>query len=203
MLGARRGWGAGPALPPTAPGRGERQWTRKTRVPGLRAHVPRAVASCTANVAEDGGDPGSADTGRPAPGVRRLSPGLPARPAGEALHLKVSRPLGQAPSVLPVRGGGPSLAGGTKPALGRALEPRPSSHRCVRAEGTRRPSEAAHVRGAGRPPRALRVGLELAGAPPRPPARQLLPRLLVLWPGPGDRRETLAPRRLLSCGGRF
>lgn len=96
MLGARRGWGAGPALPPTAPGRGERQWTRKTRVPGLRAHVPRAVASCTANVAEDGGDPGSADTGRPAPGVRRLSPGLPARPAGEALRLKVCRPLGQA-----------------------------------------------------------------------------------------------------------
>lgn len=123
MLGARRGWGAGPALPPTAPGRGERQRTRKTRVPGLRAHVPRAVASCTANVAEDGGDPGSADTGRPAPGVRRLLPGLPARPAGEALRLKVCRPLGQAPSVLPVRGGGPSLAGGTKPALGRALEP--------------------------------------------------------------------------------
>lgn len=169
MLGARRGWGAGPALPPTAPGRGERQ--RKTRVPGLRAHVPRAVASCTANVAEDGGDPGSADTGRPAPGVRRLSPGLPARPAGEALRLKVCRPLGQAPSVLPVRGGGPSLAGGTKPALGRALEPprapvgpRPIGASGPRQRGTRRKQPACGVLGA----RLARSGWDWSWPGPRP-----------------------------------
>lgn len=171
MLGARRGWGAGPALPPTAPGRGERQRTRKTRVPGLRAHVPRAVASCTANVAEDGGDPGSADTGRPAPGVRRLSPGLPARPAGEALRLKVCRPLGQAPSVLPVRGGGPSLAGGTKPALGRALEPprapvgpHPMGASGPRERGARRKQPTCGVLGA----RLARSGWDWSWLGPRP-----------------------------------
>lgn len=144
-----------------------------------------------------------------------------ASPWGEAALAWAARPPGRGgspPQGVPSSGTGSQRVAGERrgtisgrrnlasagPGPGAAPSPRrPSSHRCVRAEGTRRPSEAAHVRGAGRPPHALRVGLELAGAPPRPPARQLLPRLLVLWPGPGDRRETLAPRRLLSCGGRF